>query len=164
MHQDNKRLCRANHDVTTTLMTRKSCTSYEKSLNSDGNYFHKYQQNDQSPLNLTELNENKKTRTCDVENLETDVDMLLSWCWYVIVMLLSLCWDANVMLKCCFHDVPKLSTLCGHSVDMLLSCLLYVNDLLLSSGLPHLVWILLFCLCSTDLSGSCSVASGNIHF
>jgi hypothetical protein len=33
----------------------------KKSLNSDGHQFHQYQQNEQSPLTLTELTEHKVT-------------------------------------------------------------------------------------------------------
>jgi len=41
---------------------------WKESLNSDGHTFHQYQQNEQSPVILTELIEHKKITTCDVEN------------------------------------------------------------------------------------------------
>jgi hypothetical protein len=37
-------------------------------LNSDGHQFHQYQQNEQSPLILSELTEHKKTMTYDLGN------------------------------------------------------------------------------------------------
>ena len=45
-----------------TLMKRKY------NLNSDGHQFHQYQQNEQSPFNLTDHSKHKKTMTCDVGN------------------------------------------------------------------------------------------------
>jgi len=43
----------------------------KESLNSDGHQFHQYQQNEQSPVILTELTEHKKRplhHTCDIGN------------------------------------------------------------------------------------------------
>ena len=42
---------------------------WNESLNRDGHQFHQYQQNEQSPLSLTEITEQKNnTTTYDVEN------------------------------------------------------------------------------------------------
>ena len=42
---------------------------WKEYLNSDGHKTHQYQQNEQSPLILTELTEHKKTKTYDVGHL-----------------------------------------------------------------------------------------------
>ena len=45
-----------------------SCQLRKESLSSAGHQFHQYQQNEQSPLILNKLTENKKTMTYDVGN------------------------------------------------------------------------------------------------
>ena len=40
----------------------------ERKFNNDGHQFHQYQQNEQSPLILSELTEHKKTMTYDLGN------------------------------------------------------------------------------------------------
>ena len=47
---------------------------WKESLNSDDNQFHQYQQNEQSPLILTEVAEHKKTTTYDVGNLVPNLE------------------------------------------------------------------------------------------
>jgi hypothetical protein len=42
--------------------------SWKESLNSDGHQFYKYQQNEQSPVTVTELTNTKKNTTYDVGN------------------------------------------------------------------------------------------------
>ena len=50
-----------------TINIRLAILIKKESLNSDGHQFHQYQQNEQSPLILTELTEHNKT-TFDVGN------------------------------------------------------------------------------------------------
>jgi len=44
----------------------------KRKLNSDGNQFHQYQQNNQLPLIFTELAERKKTMTLEIHVLTWD--------------------------------------------------------------------------------------------
>ena len=44
----------------------------KRKLNSDGNHFHQYQQNNQLPLIFTELTEHKKTMILEIHVLAWD--------------------------------------------------------------------------------------------
>jgi hypothetical protein len=52
---------------------------YETSLNWDGQQFHQYQQNEQSPLILTELTEHKKITSYDIRNPEMWQGYAVQW-------------------------------------------------------------------------------------
>jgi len=51
-----------------TIYLNISLIDYELWKESDGHQFHQYQQNEQSPLIITERAEHKNTTTCDIRN------------------------------------------------------------------------------------------------
>ena len=51
-------------------------------INSDGQQYHQYQQNEQPPLNSAQIIENELDHTCDVDNAHHYLGHSQKYCWW----------------------------------------------------------------------------------
>ena len=55
---------------------------WRECLNSDGQQYHQYQQNEQSPLNSAQIIENELDHTCDVDNAHHYLGQSQKYYWW----------------------------------------------------------------------------------